>query len=88
MEAKHRDRRLAGLVKPPGDESAVARDLVLARRLVEARLPVVTLFFDYDGNAGCTGGGWDTHWNAFGCLKDFLLPEFDRAYSALPDDLH
>ena len=35
-----------------------------------------------------SGGGWDTHGNNFNCLKDHLLPEFDRAYSALLSDLH
>ena len=69
-----------------------AMGLLLARRLVEAEVPFVTVFFDYEPEAyknhGCQGGGWDTHWNNFGCLKDFLLPEFDRAYSALLDDLH
>ncbi len=35
-----------------------------------------------------SGGGWDTHGNNFNCLKDHLLPEFDRAFSALLDDLH
>ena len=35
-----------------------------------------------------SAGGWDTHGNNFNCLKDHLLPEFDRAYSALLEDLH
>lgn len=34
-----------------------------------------------------SGGGWDTHGNNFVCLKDVLLPEFDRAFSALLEDL-
>ena len=32
-------------------------------------------------------GSWDTHGNNFNCLKDSLLPEFDRGYSALIEDL-
>ena len=35
-----------------------------------------------------SGGGWDTHGNNFNCLKDRLLPEFDRPFAALLDDLH
>src|SRR5690606_22562003 len=35
-----------------------------------------------------SAGGWDTHGNNFNCLKENLLPEFDRAYSTLLDDLH
>ena len=34
-----------------------------------------------------SAGGWDTHGNNFGCLKDHLLPEFDQAFSALVEDL-
>jgi uncharacterized protein (DUF1501 family) len=34
-----------------------------------------------------SAGGWDTHGNNFNCLKDDLLPEFDRGYSALIEDL-
>jgi uncharacterized protein (DUF1501 family) len=34
-----------------------------------------------------SGGGWDTHGNNFNCLKDDLLPEFDRAFSAFVEDL-
>src|SRR5262249_1670183 len=35
-----------------------------------------------------SGGGWDTHGNNFHCLRHHLLPEFDRCFSALLDDLH
>ncbi|MCY2962633.1 MAG: DUF1501 domain-containing protein, partial [Planctomycetota bacterium] len=31
--------------------------------------------------------GWDTHGNNFNCLKEDLLPEFDRCFSALIEDL-
>ena len=32
-------------------------------------------------------GAWDTHGNNFNCLKENLLPEFDRGFSALIEDL-
>jgi uncharacterized protein (DUF1501 family) len=35
-----------------------------------------------------SGGGWDTHGNNFNCLKQHLLPEFDRCFSTLIDDMH
>src|SRR5690606_17160124 len=35
-----------------------------------------------------SAGGWDTHGNNFNCLKENLLPEFDRAFSALIEDLN
>jgi uncharacterized protein (DUF1501 family) len=67
--------------------------LLLARRLVEIGVPFVTVFWmenpALDQLAQCnSAGGWDTHGNNFGCLRDHLLPEFDRGFSALLDDLH
>ena len=68
-----------------------AMSMLLARRLVEAGVPFVTVFWKGDKalDALCkSGGGWDTHGNNFNCLKDRLLPEFDRPFAALLDDLH
>ncbi|MBL8817066.1 MAG: DUF1501 domain-containing protein [Planctomyces sp.] len=66
--------------------------LLLARRLVEAGVPFITVFWKGDEKAAelrkcASGGGWDTHGNNFGCLKDDLLPQFDRGFSALIEDL-
>ncbi|MBI5761635.1 MAG: DUF1501 domain-containing protein [Planctomycetales bacterium] len=56
-----------------------------ARRLVEAGSKFVTAFWDgYGIFAGCA---WDTHANHYPRLKEYLLPGFDRAYSALLLDL-
>ncbi len=68
-----------------------AMSLLLARRLVEAAVPFVTVFWKENeaiDNKCKSAGGWDTHGNNFGCLKENLLPEFDQAFSALVDDLH
>jgi hypothetical protein len=68
-----------------------AMSMLLARRLVEAGVPFVTVFWKEDKEVDrlCkSGGGWDTHGNNFNCLKDRLLPEFDRPFAALLDDLH
>ena len=66
--------------------------LLLARRLVEAGVPFVTVFWMPDKvraeKLKClSAGGWDTHGNNFQCLKEMLLPEFDRGFSALLEDL-
>lgn len=66
--------------------------LLVARRLVEAGVPFVTVFWRSDESPTtqkkCGNfGGWDTHGNNFVCLKDYLLPAFDRAFSALIEDL-
>jgi len=69
-----------------------AMSMLMARRLVEAEVPFVTVFWKHDPEEdkkrGCLGGAWDTHWKNFSCLKDYLLPLFDRPFSALLDDLH
>lgn len=59
---------------------------LLARRLIEADVPLVTVYW----NTGAAGdpGNWDTHNNNFPRLKNVLLPHFERAYTALLDDLH
>lgn len=51
---------------------------LMARRLVEAGVRVVTLNF----------GRWDFHSNNFGGLKQTHLPQFDQGISALVSDLH
>jgi len=64
--------------------------LLFARRLVEAGVPFITVFWlgNQKLNKKCkSAGSWDTHGNNFNCLKENLLPEFDRAYSALIEDL-
>jgi hypothetical protein len=57
-----------------------AQNCLLARRLVEACVPMVTVY-SY-GNRD-----WDTHGNNFRHLKDTLLPSTDRGLSALLNDL-
>ena len=68
-----------------------AMSMLMARRLVEAEVPFVTVFWNQDGkNAkkkGCPSGSWDTHGDNFICLEKYLLPAFDRPFSALLQDL-
>jgi uncharacterized protein (DUF1501 family) len=62
----------------------------MARRLVQAGVPFVTVFWKEDESIAkqCkSAGGWDTHGDNFNCLKKYLLPQFDRAFSALMEDL-
>ena len=52
----------------------------MARRLIEAGIPIV--------QANITNFAfWDTHYNNFPSLQKDLLPQFDRAISALMDDM-
>src|SRR5262249_34313136 len=57
-----------------------AQNCLLARRLVEAGVPMVTVYSV--GNRD-----WDTHGGNFPALKNTLLPPTDRAVSALLNDL-
>jgi uncharacterized protein (DUF1501 family) len=71
--------------------SVNAMSLLLARRLAEAEVPFITVFWKENeaiADRCKSEGAWDTHGNNFGCLKEHLLPEFDRGFSVLLDDLH
>jgi hypothetical protein len=54
---------------------------LLARRLVERGVPLVTVNWERDD------AYWDTHKNNFVDLKTKLCPNLDRGFSALLDDL-
>jgi hypothetical protein len=66
---------------------------LLGRRLVEAGMPWVTVFF----NHGIRGQdwapddtdqyGWDTHYDIFHAMRRHLLPRFDESFSTLLEDL-
>lgn len=66
---------------------------LLARRLVEAGVPLITVMWNYsnrgqDKNPELTEAyGWDTHNDIFEALKLHLLPRFDEGFSALLEDL-
>jgi hypothetical protein len=61
--------------------SAFGQGLLLARRLVEAGVGLVTVNWARDD------AFWDTHANNFRQLKTDLLPRFDLGFSALLSDL-
>jgi hypothetical protein len=66
---------------------------LLGRRLVEAGVPWVTVFFNHgirgqDDHPGATDEyGWDTHNDIFEAMRDHLLPRFDASFSYLLEDL-
>jgi hypothetical protein len=61
---------------------------LLARRLVEAGVRFVTVYFsDNIGNGKNMSGGWDTHGNNFNDLEKRLLPITDRTVPTLIEDL-
>ena len=58
------------------------QNLLLARRLVEAGVPIVQVNWRNRGD-----GGFDTHSNNFNMCKGYLLPKLDGCLSALLVDL-
>jgi hypothetical protein len=61
------------------------QSLLLARRLVEAGVRLVTVY--WGGRVNNPLPHWDTHFNNNTRLRDELLPPFDQCFSAFLDDL-
>jgi hypothetical protein len=72
--------REPAVVRDAYGPSDLGRNCLLARRLVEAGVPLVTVY-------SVANRDWDTHANNFKDLKEKLLPDTDRALSALLLDL-
>jgi hypothetical protein len=66
--------------REPYGPTPFAQNCLLARRLVEAGIPMVTVYSV--GNRD-----WDTHGANFSSLKNTLLPPMDQGVSALLEDL-
>ena len=66
---------------------------LLARRLVEAGVPLVTVIWSHNNRGQDMDPtntdlyGWDTHNDIFDGLQNHLLPRFDQGFSALIEDL-
>jgi len=74
-------------VKTLYGEHLGGQSCLLARRLVEAGVPVVQVLMSASDLIGGKGDHWDTHGDNFNRLKDRLLPVFDRSAFALISDL-
>jgi hypothetical protein len=61
------------------------QSLLLARRLVEAGVRLVTVY--WGGRVNNPDPHWDTHFNNNRRLKEELLPPFDQCFSAFLEDL-
>lgn len=64
-------------MRAAGDRPQWSQRMLLARRLIEAGIRLVTVDCRW----------WDTHEDNFHALKNAFLPMWDRAYSALIGDL-
>jgi len=60
---------------------------LMARKLAEAGVPLVTVYCAAGDLNGSAGAHWDTHGDGYNRLKRDLLPPLDQAMSALLTDL-
>jgi hypothetical protein len=61
--------------------------VLLARRLIEAGLPLVTVYWNDPTPAGAGGGEYDSHGRIYYHMRNRLVPPTDRALAALLEDL-
>jgi len=84
-------RRAFDLGREPGGlrekygHNTLGQSFLLARRLVESGVRLVTVCSGFNGKT--PQDAWDTHKDNFNQLRDKLLPPFDRGLAALLDDL-
>ena len=64
--------------------SLFGQSCLTARRMLDAGTRLVSVFWD---EYGLAGDAWDTHWNHYPRMVEQLLPQFDKAFSALVLDL-
>ena len=79
-EVRQRYGFMAPYIAPTPDRCGVpawSQRFLLARRLVEAGVPIVTVDCRW----------WDTHVKGYETMRDGFLPRWDQAYSALIEDL-
>ncbi|HEX3314824.1 MAG TPA: DUF1501 domain-containing protein [Gemmataceae bacterium] len=80
------DRESLRLRSRYGDH-VCGQSALLARRLTEAGVPIVTVYSSVGDLNGSVGANFDTHGNNFPRLRNELLPPLEMASRALLDDL-
>jgi hypothetical protein len=68
-------------------EHICGRSILLARRLTEAGVPLVTVCCAAGDLNGSAGDHWDTHGDNFNRLKRTMLPAYDKPAAFLLEDL-
>ena len=67
--------------------SMIGQSLLMARRMVEAGVPLITVNWEDQTKIDGVNTCWDTHQDNFPKLKNLLCPLFDQAFPALVEDL-
>jgi hypothetical protein len=81
-------KREPAAVRERYGQTTVGQSLLMARRLVEAGVPLVTVNWQDETYTDGVNTCWDTHQNNFPKLKNLLCPLFDYAFPAFIADLH
>ena len=68
-------------------QTTAGQSLLMARRLIEAGVSLVTVNWQDETKIDGANTCWDTHQDNFPKLKNLLCPIFDRAFSAFVSDL-
>jgi hypothetical protein len=69
-------------------KTMVGQSLLMARRLIEGGLSLVTVNWEDETKIDGANTCWDTHQDNFAKLKTLLCPIFDRAFPTFIQDLH
>jgi hypothetical protein len=81
-------RREPTAVRERYGRTAVGQSLLLARRLVETGVALVTVNWQDETTSDGVNTCWDTHQHNFPKLQNLLCPIFDQAFPAFVEDLH
>jgi hypothetical protein len=81
-------RREPTAVRERYGNTTVGQSLLMARRLVEAGVSLITVNWEDETKIDGVNTCWDTHQNNFPKLKNLLCPLFDRAFPTFIEDLH
>ena len=90
---KHRAGEILDLQREPDalrddyGRTSVGQSLLMARRLIEAGVSLVTVNWEDETKISGTNTCWDTHQDNFSKLKTLLCPIFDQAFPAFLQDL-
>ncbi|HWB10922.1 MAG TPA: DUF1501 domain-containing protein [Pirellulales bacterium] len=69
-------------------QTTAGQSLLMARRLIEAGVSLVTVNWQDETKIDGVNTCWDTHQENFPKLKNLLCPIFDRSFSAFVSDLN
>ncbi|HMC63401.1 MAG TPA: DUF1501 domain-containing protein [Gemmataceae bacterium] len=81
-------RREPAAVRERYGPTIAGQSLLMARRLVEAGVSLITVNWQDETKIDGANTCWDTHQDQFPKLKNLLCPMFDRSFTAFIQDLH